>query len=182
MGTCLAEFAIDGSLNTFSRTQVKATPWWRVELEHMTTVNTIKVWLKWSAYKNSKYKKFEIKTKKEAGDDWTTCKGPYDVDLPIHPHVIKCLNANTKAKYLQLSLANDEDLLLKEVAVFGKIEEPTRSEKLVKRDVGYPYVFSGVVDEYQVGNMSTSEGVRRLQMKTLDAPLWENKVGIFVNF
>ena len=116
---CLADKAIDEDISTNSYTTDDPLPWWKAELSKITRIENIILYLSDYNYNQGHYTGFKVETS-ITEDAWVVCKGPYDVQKPIRPHIITC-NKPTIAKYVRLSREIDVVgyLALREVNVNG---------------------------------------------------------------
>ena len=116
-GKCPAGEAVDGDINTMTRTSTALNPWWTAELSKITRIESIVLYLSEYNLNRGNYNNFKIETSMTE-DSWVVCKGPYDVKTPIHPHIITC-DKPTVAKYIRLSREpkNPSFLVLHEVKV-----------------------------------------------------------------
>ena len=109
---CIAGRAIDGIVDTFSKTTRTNNPWWRAKLTKTAKVYTILAYL----HPNVLYEDFEVETALKY-NDWKSCKRKYSVEGPVSPHVISCDTQKT-ANHIRLSRKVKNDyLFLYEVKV-----------------------------------------------------------------
>ena len=114
----VASNAIDKDRKTYSLTATANDAWWTAELKEMAKIDQVLVYAKKSFF-DRLYKNFMV----EVGlikDVWELCKGPYDMQTPIDPHVVTC-NSPKIARYIRLSrvLSYRSYIVFLEVEVFG---------------------------------------------------------------
>ena len=100
-GRCVAAKAIDGNADTQSVTTKESRPWWVAELNKITQIKNIILYLDEHNFNQNRLMGFKIETSMTEGQ-WEVCKGPYNVEKPINPHITTCENP-TIAKYIRLS-------------------------------------------------------------------------------
>ena len=121
-GKCTAEKALDDKLDTIAYTNNDSPPWWSVEFETTVKIENILVYADEYNFNQGYFTNFKVETG-ITKDAWELCKGPYDVQRPINPHVITC-DTTKIAKYIRVTRVLDTAtyLMLAEVKVAGSIQ------------------------------------------------------------
>ena len=119
---CLASLAIDGDLDTRSRTGYHIG-WWKAEMGRPAKIDNIQIYFDTESDPNlSFYSKLKVETRMRDSDDWNVCKGPFAAKPPVRPYVVRCDNV-TVAKRIRITNDYSDGLYLYEVKVFGIVHK-----------------------------------------------------------
>ena len=120
---CIASKAIDGDLTNKCFTKLSRNPWWSAQLDQIVKIEHIFVYaVKYQFEEQKAYTNFKVETALTKGM-WESCKKPYNVSLPINPHITICDNTKI-AKYIRFSrvLNGRGRLILSEVKITGSVQ------------------------------------------------------------
>ena len=114
-----ANLSLDRNTDTNSFTRPTGEKWWRVEMEDVTRISAILLYISEYQLKNY-FAPLKVETRLSLVDEhaWTVCVDSYTMMAPLSPHVIICDDV-TIAKQVKISMIYGKLLGFQEVIILG---------------------------------------------------------------